>query len=539
MNHHGDEPGVDPVSLELFRNLVEASAEEMGYALQRTSFSANIKERRDFSCALFLPDATLLAQAAHIPVHLGAMPESVRAVIDDLGTLGPGDVAIVNDPYRGGSHLPDITLVTPVYLGRTLLGYAANRAHHADVGGETAGSMTLSTHIDQEGVRIAPALLYRDHRRDEALLRRLLSAVRTPDERLGDLEAQLTANRVGAAALARIAAGQGVEATFRHARALVSYAARLMQSVLAGIKPGNYTAQEFLDDDGINPEPLSIRVALGVERGPGGVAVTVDLRDSAPHAAGPLNCPAAVTRSAVYYCFCCLLDSATAGQAPLNAGCFRDIAVLTRPGSLLDAAYPAPVVAGNTETSQRVVDAVFAALAEAMPGHIPAASCGSMSSLALGGDEPHRWTYYETIGGGCGAGPLGDGESAIQCHMTNTLSTPAEALEIQYPLRVVRFERATSTGGSGTHTGGDGIVREIMALRACSGTLLTDRRVIPPPGLGGASAGRQGQNQIIRGNGLVEPLPGKCRFDLAAGDRIRIVTPGGGGWNPPTPRARG
>ena len=509
----------DPIELELMRNLFEAAAEEMGIVLQRVAFSANIKERRDFSCALFDASGALLAQAAHIPVHLGSMPASVQAVLDRLGRLDEGDVAIVNDPFAGGTHLPDVTLVAPIYFDATLIGYAANRAHHADVGGVSPGSMTLSRHIDEEGVRIEPSLLCRRGVRDEALLKRFLDAVRTPDERLGDLDAQVTANHVGAAALKRMVARYGIEHVRGYGLALLDYAQSFMSRAIADIPYGAYAFRDLMDDDGAGSGPVAIEVTLRIF----GDRAIVDLTRSADEVPGCINCPDAVTRSAVYYCFGCLLDEAV----PLNGGCLRNIDVLTRPGSVLHALYPAAVVAGNTETSQRVVDVVFGALAQALPDRIPAASCGTMSSVALGGAD---WTYYETIGGGCGAGPTWQGESAVQCHMTNTLNTPAEAIELQYPLRIRRFERAPHTGGDGAQRGGDGIIRAIEALAPCEGTILSDRRASRPYGLAEGSGAARGTNSITRIDGERTALSGKCQFSLATGDVLRIVTPGGGGW---------
>jgi N-methylhydantoinase B len=509
---------VDPIELELMRNLFEAAAEEMGITLGRVAFSANIKERRDFSCAIFGDSGELLAQAAHIPVHLGSMPASVRAVLDRLGPLRQGDVAIVNDPFAGGTHLPDITIVSPVFFDGALVGYTANRAHHADVGGVSPGSMTLSRHIDEEGVRIEPALLYRGGQRDDWQLDRLLGAVRTPDERLGDLEAQLSANRVGERALLRTYLRHGIEHTRAYGRALLDYSQAFMARAIASMPRGTWSFEDVMDDDGAGSGPVPIRATVTIERG----RAIIDLRDSADQVPGCINCPDAVARSAVYYCFACLLDEST----PLNGGCFRDIEVLTRPGSVLHALYPAAVVAGNTETSQRVVDVVLGALAQALPDRIPAASCGTMSSIALGGAG---WTYYETVGGGSGAGASFDGESAVQCHMTNTLNTPAEALELQYPLRVRRFERAAQTGGRGAHIGGDGIVREIEMLADCEGTALTDRRVSRPYGLHRGESGAPGADSIRRANGSIEIIPGKAQFSFKRGDRLHIETPGGGG----------
>ena len=518
-------PGVtapDPIELELMRNLFEAAAEEMGIVLQRVAFSANIKERRDFSCALFDASGALLAQAAHIPVHLGSMPASVQAVLDRFVQLDEGDVAIVNDPFAGGTHLPDVTLVSPIYFDGQLIGYAANRAHHADVGGASPGSMTLSRHIDEEGIRIEPSRLCRRGVRDDVLLKRLLDAVRTPDERRGDFDAQVTANHVGAAALKRMVARYGIEHVRTYGLTLLDYAQSFMSRTIATIPDGTYPFRDVMDDDGADSGPVPIEVELHIR----GDRAVVDLTRSADQVPGCINCPDAVTRSAVYYCFGCLLDE----SVPLNGGCFRNIDVLTRRGSVLHALYPAAVVAGNTETSQRVVDVVFGALAQALPDRIPAASCGSMSSVALGSAE---WTYYETIGGGCGAGPTWDGEHAVQCHMTNTLNTPAEAIELQYPLRVRRFERAPGTGGGGAgdgaHRGGDGIVREIEALAPCEGTILSDRRASRPYGLAGGDDAAHGANAIFRPAGQRTSLPGKSRFSLAPGDVLRVVTPGGGG----------
>jgi N-methylhydantoinase B len=521
----------DPIELELMRNLFEAAAEEMGIVLQRVAFSANIKERRDFSCAIFTADARLVAQAAHIPVHLGSMGESVAVVIERLGNLRDGDAAIVNDPFAGGTHLPDITIVSPVYCDGTLAAYVANRAHHADVGGVSPGSMTLSRHIDEEGVRIEPLIL------NAEVLQRLLDAARTPDERRGDIEAQLAANHAGATAVKRIVHRRGVEQLQHYGNRLIEYSRAFMRRAISEIPDGEYAFADVMDDDGAENGPINIRARVTIA----GDRAVVDLTACDNQVPGCINCPAAVARSAVYYCFACLLDE----SVPLNAGIFVD--VLTRPGSVVHALYPAAVVAGNTEASQRIVDVVMGALSQAIPSRIPAASCGTMSSVAFGGLTPSSgtpgeapgegssgraasWTYYETIGGGCGAGPGWHGESTIQCQMTNTLCTPAEALELQYPLRVARFERARNTGGAGAFRGGDGIVREIEALEDCEGTILGERRISRPYGLHGGGPGHPATNSIIAGDSTPRHLPGKCRFNLRPGERLQVITPGGGGW---------
>ncbi|HWE04731.1 MAG TPA: hydantoinase B/oxoprolinase family protein [Tepidisphaeraceae bacterium] len=510
----------DPIELELMRNLFEAAADEMGVTLGRVAFSANIKERRDYSCALFDSSGQLLSQAAHIPVHLGSMPASVGAVIERLGKLNAGDVAIVNDPFAGGTHLPDITIVSPIVHRGELAGYAANRAHHSDVGGVSPGSMTLSRHIDQEGIRIEPTLMYRGGVRDEELLNKILLAVRTKDERIGDLDAQLSANQVGSTALLRMIERHGLEAVVHYGRALLDYSQRFMAAALLAIPDGEYRFDDAMDDDGAGSGPTPIRVVVSII----GDRAAVDLTACPDQVAGCINCPRAVARSAVYYCFACLVEE----NVPLNGGSFRNIDVITRPGSVVDAVYPAAVVAGNTETSQRIVDVVFGALAQAMPGRIPAASCGTMNSLALGGAG---WTYYETIPGGSGAGPGFNGESCVQCHMTNTLNTPAEALELQYPLRVRRFERAAGTGGAGKYHGGDGVVRRIEALADCEGTLLAERRTHAPYGIAGGEDARAGEDRIhVCASGQdISQKTGKFHFSLKRGDVLTIRAPGGGG----------
>ena len=535
----------DPILLQLTRSLLEAAAEVMGVTLRRVAFSANIKERRDFSCALFDGRGRLLAQAAHIPVHLGSMPASVQAVLQKLGTLADEDVAIVNDPYAGGTHLPDITLVSPIYSEGQLIGYSACRAHHADVGGITPGSMSLARHIDEEGHRISPSLLYQGGQAHGPVMDALLAAVRNPDERRGDLEAQLAANTIGVRAVQRLAGQFGRQHLAEYSQALLDYSAAFMGRAIAAIPEGIYRFEDCMDDDGFAARGIAIRVTLTIRAG----RAIVDLRDTADGVEGPINCPRAVACSAAYYCFACLLDEAV----PFNDGCFSMIDVLTRPGSLVDAQYPRPVVAGNTETSQRVVDVVFGALAQALPGRIPAASSGTMSSLALGGTSnctpkpppppspgvpgegeiPSVWTYYETIPGGAGGGPHGCGAHAIHTHMTNTLNTPAEALELQYPLRVRRFERWGGSGGAGQNAGGDGAVREIEILSDIEGTILSERRRFAPWGLAGGQPGSPGVNTLIHADGSLQNLDGKAHFRAGPGCRIRIVTPGGGGWGTP------
>jgi N-methylhydantoinase B len=515
-------PTPDPILLQLARSLLEAAAEEMGTTLQRVSFSANIKERRDFSCALFDAQGQMLAQAAHIPVHLGAMPASVKAVLAGLPPLVEGSVAVVNDPYAGGSHLPDITLVSPIYFQRRCIGYSASRAHHADVGGITPGSMALARHIDEEGHRMPPAILYTTEGPNTAVMDPFLKAARNPAERLGDLHAQMAANTIGVRAVQRLAAQFGAEQLADYCKALLDYSAAFMALAISAIPPGSYSFTDVMDGDGFDATNIPMWVTLTVS----GNRVTVDFRETADAVTGPINCPRAVACSAAYYCFSCLLET----DVPLNQGCFSAIEVITRPGSLVDAQYPSPVVAGNTETSQRIVDVIFGALAKAIPDRIPAASSGSMSAFALGSNNSPIWTYIETIPGGSGGGPDHDGEHAVHTHMTNTLNTPAEALEMQYPLRVRRFERARCSGGNGRHPGGDGVVREIEILANAEGTILSERRTSQPWGLAGGGSAAAGCNTLIHPDGTEQPLGGKAHFTASPGTRVRIITAGGGGW---------
>ncbi len=513
--------------LEVFRHRLVAVAEQMGETLGRTAYSANIKERHDHSCAVFDLRGRLLAQAAHIPVHLGSMPASVEAVLRDL-RLGAGDVAIVNDPYAGGTHLPDITLVTPIVVGERVVGYAANRAHHADVGGVVPGSMGVTTSIEQEGVRISPTKWYSSGVEDAGFRERFLGAVRGPAERLGDLRAQVAANEVGRRGIVGLIERYGESGFAELSDELLAYAERMVRNAIAEIPPGTYEAEDFLDGDGISSEAIRIAVRVGVTP----TSVIVDFVGSAPQVRGCVNCPLAVTRSAVYYVFACLAGE----RLPHNAGMFAPIEVRAPEGSVVNAAYPAAVAAGNVETSQRVVDVVMSALAKAVPERVAAGAAGTMASISFGGVDPRsgrEFTYYETIAGGMGASAVGAGASAVQTHMTNTLNTPIEALESAYPLSIERYEVRRGSGGAGRHRGGDGIVREIRALCAMTASILADRSTRGGAGLLGGGDGQPFAAFLIRANGLREALACKVTRKLEAGDRLRIETPGGGGYGTP------
>jgi N-methylhydantoinase B len=541
----------DPIELEIFKNIYHSIAEEMGAALRRTAFSPNIKERRDYSCAVFDTDGEVIAMGDHMPVHLGSMPMSVRAALDQFD-LEPGDVAMLNDPFRGGTHLPDITLVAPVYVraGRARRGakarrpdfYVAARAHHADVGGTYPGSMGLCREIYQEGFRIPPVKIMRAGKMQSDILALLLNNVRTPEEREGDLGAQIAACHAGAERLREICARYGLERTRKAARELLDYSEQIMRAFLRDVPGGTYRAEDFLDNDGIGTKPVKIAVTLkftgrhrssiSARTGRNSDAtriVIVDFTGSDPQVEGSVNAVKAITYSACFYAFRCLL----AEDVPATAGLMRPIEVLAPEGTVVNARPPAAVAGGNVETSQRIVDALLRALAQALPERIPAAASGTMNNLTIGGIDPRTndpFAYYETIAGGMGARPTKLGVSGVHTHMTNSLNTPAEALEYAYPLRVRRYSLRPASGGDGKHRGGDGIIREIEVLSDAEITLLADRRGRGPYGLAGGKDGAPGKATVIREGGSSQELPGKFNVRLRKGERIRIESPGGGGW---------
>jgi N-methylhydantoinase B len=528
----------DPIELEIFKNLYHSIAEEMGAALRRTAFSPNIKERRDYSCALFDGAGEVIAMGDHMPVHLGSMPMSVRAAVDSCKMLS-GDMVMLNDPFRGGTHLPDITLVAPVYIkdrGHTLPDfYVASRAHHADVGGAYAGSMGLCREIYQEGFRIPPVKIIRAGAMQSDVLALLLTNVRTPEEREGDLRAQIAACHTGAERLREICARYGVARAKRTAKDLLEYSEKLMRAFLLRVPPGEYRAEDFLDSDGITEQSVKIAVTLTFANQQWsrsrhrGEAVTVDFTGSDPQVEGSVNAVEAITYSACFYVLRCLL----ADDVPATAGLMRPIRVIAPQGTIVNAGPPAAVAGGNVETSQRIVDVLLRALSKAIPDRIPAAASGTMNNLTIGGVDPRTgkpFAYYETIAGGMGARPTKSGVSGVHTHMTNSLNTPAEALAYAYPLRVLQYSLRPDSGGAGKHHGGDGIVREIEVLTECEVTLLSERRVLAPWGLSGGCDGSPGRTSVIRNDGSVETMPGKFSTRLRKGDRIRIESPGGGGW---------
>lgn len=517
----------DPVELAIFQSAFHSIAEEMGAALRRTSFSPNIRERRDYSSAVFDEGGQIIAMGDDMPVHLGSMPMSVRAALDDL-TLDAGDVAILNDPYDGGTHLPDITLVMPVFIeGEAQAAFfVANRAHHADVGGSYPGSMGLCREIWQEGIRIPPVKLVRGGVVDDQLLALILNNVRTPREREGDLTAQIGACRIGVQRVSELVAKYGLERVRTNVLRMLNHSETLMRQYLAQLPETESFAEDFLDNDGITDDPVRIAVTLSTLADP--ASLTVDFAGSSPQVAGSLNAVAAITYSATFYVLRCLLPE----EAAPTAGLMRPVSLLLPERSVVNAKPPAAVAGGNVETSQRITDVLLRAFAAIIPDRVPAASSGTMNNLTIGGVDPrtgHLYTYYETIGGGGGARPNADGISGIHTHMTNSLNTPIEALEYAYPFRVRQYSYRRGSGGLGKYTGGDGLVREIELLAPAQITLLSDRRVHAPYGLSGGGEGMRGRNILIE-NGVERELPGKCNFQVSAGAILRIETPGGGGW---------
>lgn len=503
---------MDPAGLQVLISRLTGVAEEMGAVLRRAAFSPNIKERADCSAALFTTGGELLVQAEHIPVHLGSMPAAVRAAIDACGdAVGPGDQIILNDPYAGGTHLNDVTLVAPCFVEGRIAGWAANRAHHADLGGMAPGSMPPdAVHIAQEGLRLPPVVL------NDGVAAVMVASSRTPDERRGDLDAQVGANRLGVARLADLAGAPFAQ--------IVDYGERRMRAALRALPDGRWHVADVLDSTGPRPEqqhPARIEVEVGVE----GDEVTFDFSGTDDQRLGTVNAVEAVTVSAVAFA----LRTATDPTIPANGGALRPVHVRTQPGSIVAARFPAAVGAGNVEVSQRVADVCLRALAEVVPDRVGAASQGTMNNVLIGGSG---WVYYETIGGGQGGRPGRAGMSGVHTNMTNTRDTPVEAFERAYPMRVRRYAIRRGSGGAGKFPGGDGIDRDLEALEPVTVSLVTERRVSAPAGLAGGSPGATGENWLLRDGdeSRAERLGDKVTIELRAGDVLRIRTPGGGGW---------
>jgi N-methylhydantoinase B len=513
---------IDPISLEVFKNLFASVAEEMGVTLQRAAFSPNIRERLDFSCAVFDAEGRMVAQAAHIPVHLGSMPASVESAIGAFDTISPGDVIVLNDPYHGGTHLPDITMVSPVFHEGHAVFFVASRAHHADVGGMSPGSLPLSVELYQEGLIIPPIKVYERGRVNEGVIALILANSRAPEERRGDISAQLAAHRVGEARLHGLIETQSIERVVEHGIALQDYARRMTESVIEALPDGIYSFEDALEGDGQREFQIPIRVSITIS----GNEMTVDFSGSASQVSGNVNAVEAIVRSATWYCVRLLAGE----DVPVNHGCFQPVHVITKPSSVLNPDFPAAVAVGNTETGQRVVDVVLGALSQALPGRTPAASQGTMNNLTVGGVYNGKtFVYYETIAGGHGASPDGDGLSGRHSHMTNTLNTPIEALEYTMPMRVLEYALRTGSGGNGEHRGGDGIRRCYEFLTDGRLTINSERRISSPYGLQGGQAGKSGLNRFIHKNEQ-KIIGGKATLSIERGDQLILETPGGGGW---------
>jgi len=523
---------IDPITLEVLRHAFAAVADEMNASLVRSAYSPNIKERRDCSCALFDGRGAMVTQAESIPVHLGAMPFSVAVAIQRTPTFLPGDVIVVNDPYAGGAHLPDVTFIAPVFAAGERVAFVANRAHHADIGGKEPGSLAGdTTEIYQEGLRIPPIRLWKEDHLDQDLLDLILANVRTPQERLGDLRAQHAACSTGIKRLEALVTHYGAEYLNKGMDAVMDYSQRRMCAEIAQLPDATACYEDSLDDDGITDDPVRIAVRVTVD----GETTRVDFTGSSPQVAGPVNAVYAVTASATYF----TLRALTNPEIPPNAGCYRPIEVIAPPGTVVNPSPPAPVVGGNLETSQRIVDVILGAFSKICPDRVIAACQGTMNNLAIGGTDPRNgrpYTLYETIAGGFGARPTADGVDGIHSHMTNTLNTPVEALETAYPLRVERYELIPGSGGAGRFRGGAGIRRDITVIgHKARVSLLTDRRTTRPYGLAGGGAGEAGENVLIR-NGEEVPLPGKVTLTVHSGETVSVRTPGGGGYGDPEMR---
>lgn len=515
---------MDAIDLSIFANRMDSICEEMGGTLQKSAFSPNIRDRLDYSCAVFDARGELCAQAAHIPVHLGSMAFAMKDVVSVM-SWSVGDMVVMNDPYKGGTHLPDVTIVAPLFINNELVGFVANRAHHADIGSDSPGSMPLSSNLSEEGLVIEPSFIVKSDELEEAFFSGLMKHMRNKQESSGDFIAQIAANRRGLLRLAALVEKMGVEKYLSSLNRLNNYAETLAKNSLAGIKDGKYPFEDVLDDDGQGYSDILIKVVVRINK----EKITLDFTGSDKQVAGNINCPLSVTAAAVYYVFRCLMPA----QTPACAGSFRSISILAPEGSVVNACFPAAVAAGNVETSTRIVDVVLGALAQAIPEKIPAASHGSMNNLAMGyvGDNRNpAWDYYETIGGGMGASSFSDGIDAVQTHMTNTLNTPIEALEMNYPLRVNRYQIRKGSAGKGKYKGGEGLIREYEFLAPAQVTILSERRSHAPWGLSMGSGGNVGVNYL---NNKV--LSSKHTFKVQPGDVVCIKTAGGGGFGLDSP----
>ncbi len=514
----------DPIELELFKNLFISISEEMGAVLERTSLSPNIKERKDFSCALFNKRGETFAQGSHIPVHLGAMPLSVQASLDYVD-FEEGDMVILNDPYKGGTHLPDVTCISPFFNEHILSFFVANRAHHSDIGGMSPGSMPLASEIFQEGLIIPPVKLIKKGELDKDVLNFILANVRTPEERRGDITAQIAANNKGRERLEETIKKYGLKIITEYTSLIQDYTEKILRETIKSIPDGKYEFSDYMDDDGISEDPVKIAVKITIKRD----RAIIDFSSSSKQVSGGINANSAVTYSAVLYVFRSLVEE----DMPFNTGLLRPLTIITPKGTVLNAEYPAATAGGNVETSQRIVDVLLGALYKAAPKKIPAASSGTMNNVTFGGFDPERksrFAYYETIGGGMGAGFNYDGLSGVHTHMTNSLNTPLEAMEKYLPLYIRKYALRSHSGGPGKNRGGDGIIREYKFRVPTQISIISERRRFSPYGLEGGGQGKKGVNSLIRSNGQKIKLGSKVNLKADTGDVLHIETPGGGGY---------
>lgn len=513
---------IDAVTLEILRNQFEGVAEEMGHVLIRGAYSPNIKERQDCSAAVFDAEGRMVAQAEHIPVHLGAMPEAVDAIRDR--NPQPGEAYLLNDPFAGGTHLPDITIVSPISADGEIIAYAVTRAHHADVGGMSPGSMPAgASEIYQEGIRLPGVRLTTGGELEADVLELFLANVRNPDERRADLRAQLAANDRAADRVGDLLDEHGLDRLQAAFDAVIEYSRDRVTAELAEIPNGTYHAQDVLEGDGITDEDIPIEATVTVDE----ASITVDFAGTAEQVDGNMNAPLAVAKSAVYF----VVRAVTDPEIPPNHGCYEPIEVNAPEGTLLNPTPPSAVVGGNVETSQRVTDVVLSTFSKALPGALPAQGQGTMNNLIIGSRNADGYTYYETIGGGFGARPGKDGMDGVQVGMTNTLNTPVESIETEYPLRVERYALRPDSGGDGEFRGGLGLERTITVETDSVVSLLTERRRYPPRGVNGGEDGATGENRIDG-----EPVPAKSTQDAPRGTTVTIRTPGGGGYGKPENR---
>jgi len=525
---------VDFTTVEVVKGALIYAAEEMGIALKKSAYSPNIKERMDHSCALFNHRRELVAQAEHIPVHLGSMALAVRVGLETYkGGLGPGDMLLLNDPYISGTHLPDLTLIAPIFSGGAVVGYAANKAHHTDVGGRAPGSLAAdASELYQEGLIIPPVKLIEGGRMNQELANLIRSNVRTPEVQMGDLRAQVAANNTGTRRVAELVEQYGVETLHSSMDIGMDQSERRMRGELAKMPDGVYPAEDYLED--ILPGGGDVKISVTVTKRGG--AITFDYEGTSPQVERPVNAPLGVTVAGIYY----TLISVTDPTIPVNDGCFRPVTLRVPEGCMMNPRRPAPVAGGNVETSQRNVDAIMKAFSQMVPGKVPAASQGTMNNVTIGGlrDDGSPWTFYETIGGGNGARPSGDGVDGVHINMTNTMNTPVEALEGYLPLKFKAYRLRPDSGGPGRFRGGCGIERTwTLTSRKATLGVMAERHKIRPWGLMGGHPGAPGVYTLIKADGETVRLPSKCTVEIFRGDTLVILTPGGGGYGDPSERA--